>query len=143
MVVRREFVAKSFGPGRKPRIRKSAPTVRERLEAAKVKEEKIKPRRISSAAAKPLRPLKKLRLGERRVTKLVAWPLRPIGKVLAWILPKYFVNAWREVRQVQWPARKETWRLTLAVFIFAIVFGALVAGVDKGLNQIFKEVVLK
>jgi len=53
------------------------------------------------------------------------------------------VNAWREVRQVTWPSRRETWRLTGAVFIFAIVFGALVYGVDTGLDALFKKVILK
>lgn len=60
-----------------------------------------------------------------------------------WLVPRYFVNSWREVRQVTWPNRRETWRLTLAVFIFAIVFGALVAGVDKVLDLLFKKVILK
>jgi preprotein translocase subunit SecE len=31
----------------------------------------------------------------------------------------------------------------LAVFVFAIIFGALVAGVDKALDEIFKKLVLK
>jgi preprotein translocase SecE subunit len=58
-------------------------------------------------------------------------------------MPSYLKNSWREVRQVVWPNRKETWRLTLAVFVFAVVFGALVAGVDKGLDEVFKKVILK
>ena len=66
-----------------------------------------------------------------------------LKKVLSLIVPRYFVNSWREVRQVAWPARKETWRLTLAVFIFAAIFGALVSGVDKGLDEIFKKLVLR
>lgn len=69
--------------------------------------------------------------------------MRPILRPLRWLIPRYFVNSWREVRQVTWPSRRETWRLTLAVFIFAIVFGALIAGVDKGLDLLFKKVILK
>jgi preprotein translocase SecE subunit len=69
--------------------------------------------------------------------------LKPVRKLLSWLMPRYFVNAWREVRLVTWPTRKETWRLTLAVFIFAIIFGALVAGVDKVIDEIFKKVVLR
>jgi preprotein translocase subunit SecE len=68
---------------------------------------------------------------------------RPVAKVLRWLLPRYFINSWREVRQVTWPNRRETWRLTGAVFIFALVFGALVAIVDKGIDEIFKKLVLK
>jgi len=60
------------------------------------------------------------------------------------LVPRYFVNSFKEVRQVQWPARKETWRLTLACVRFLpSYFGGMVAGVDKGLDEIFKKVVLK
>lgn len=69
--------------------------------------------------------------------------LRPVLRPFHWLVPSYFVNSWREVRQVTWPNRRETWRLTLAVFIFAVVFGALIAGVDKSLDLIFKKVILK
>lgn len=128
---------------RRPRIRQSAPTVRERVEAAKVEAEAPKPQRVKGTLTRAGSPFKKLRLGERRLFKLMATPFRYIGKSLAWLVPRYFVNSWRELRQVYWPNRKETWRLTLAVFVFAVVFGALVAGVDKGLDELFKKVVLK
>lgn len=136
-------MAEAKSSGRKPRIRKSAPTVRERVEAAKAKQEEVKPRRVRRVASKAATPFKKLRLRDRKVIKIVFKPLRLIGKALSWLVPRYFINAWREVRKVVWPSRKETWRLTLAVFIFAIVFGAMVAGVDKGLDEIFKKVILK
>lgn len=66
----------------------------------------------------------------------ILWPLR-------WLIPSYFINSWREVRQVTWPNRRETWRLALAVFIFAIIFGAMIAGVDKVLDLIFKKLILQ
>jgi preprotein translocase SecE subunit len=136
-------VANSGSAGRRPRIRKSAPTVRERQEAAQAKAEELKPQRVKKLAAKASTPFKKLNLRDKKAIKLAVKPLRPVKKGLSWIVPSYFVNAWREVRQVVWPSRKETWRLTLAVFIFAIIFGALVAGVDKALDEVFKKVVLK
>jgi preprotein translocase SecE subunit len=129
--------------GRRPRVRKSAPTVRERQEAAAIQGDIKKPRRISAAAKSAARPLKKLRLSERRPVKVISRVLRPLKRILNWLIPRYFINSWREVRRVIWPSRRETWRLTLAVFVFAIIFGALVAGVDKGLDEIFKKVVLK
>jgi len=136
-------VAKKESSGRRPRIRKSAPTVRERQEAAVTKAETVKPRRFRRAAAKLVKPLQKLRLRDRKVVRAITYPFRLIGRGLYWITPKYFINSWHEVRKVVWPSRKETWRLTLAVFIFAIVFGALVAIVDKGLDELFKKLVLK
>lgn len=130
-------------PSRKgPRIRRSAPTVRERQLAAAKRDEQP-PSRIRRTSVKATSPFKKLRLSERKPVKGLARVFRPIKRLFAWLAPKYLINSWREVRQVVWPSRRETWRLTLAVFVFAIVFGALVAGVDKGLDEIFKKVVLK
>jgi len=128
---------------RKPRIRKSAPTVRERQVAVLAEAEKPKTHIVRSVASRLAKPVRQLRLRDRRVVKIVTHPFRMIGKALYIITPKYFINSWRELRLVVWPSRKETWRLTLAVFVFAIVFGALVAVVDKGLDQIFKQVILK
>ena len=69
--------------------------------------------------------------------------LSPVLKALSKLIPPYFKNSWRELRQVTWPSRSETWKLTSAVFVFAIVFGAAILVVDKGLDEIFKKVVLK
>ena len=128
--------------GKGPRVRRSAPTVRERQIAAAKKDDR-KPRRIGRISSRAVAPIKKLNLGQRRPIRLLARLFRPVAKVLSWLAPKYLINSWREVRQVIWPSRRETWRLTLAVFVFAVIFGALVAGVDKGLDEIFKKVVLK
>jgi preprotein translocase SecE subunit len=129
--------------GRGPRVRRSAPTVRERQIAAAKKDEQKKPGRFGRVSSKSAAPFKRLKLGQRRPVRFLARVFRPVRKILSWIAPRYLINSWREVRQVVWPSRRETWRLTLAVFVFAVIFGALVAGVDKGLDEIFKKVVLK
>ncbi len=130
-------------PGsRKPRIRKTAPTVRQRMEAAREKTEK-KPSKLRSVAVKLPVPKVRLHLPNNKVFSVIRRIFGFIARIAKWLVPKYFVNSWREVRQVSWPARKETWRLTAAVFVFAVVFGALVAGVDKGLDEIFKKLVIK
>ncbi len=56
--------------------------------------------------------------------------------------PSYFSNAWKELRQVTWPGRKETWKLVFAVYVFAIGLGVAVALLDFGLEKLFKEVIL-
>jgi preprotein translocase SecE subunit len=128
---------------KKTRVRK-APTLREQAELARSKAEtRKKPGRVRKLSSKAGAGLKKTRITRNPITKIIARIGRIILKVLRWVVPKYFVNSWREVRLVTWPSRKETWRLTMAVFIFAIVFGAMVAGVDKVLDIIFKKVVLK
>jgi preprotein translocase subunit SecE len=136
-------VAENTKPGRRARIRKTAPTVRERQEAALAQDKAPKKRRVRSLASKVASPVKKLRLRDRKAVKVIIYPFRLLGRILYKITPKYFVNSWRELRQVVWPSRKETWRLTLAVFVFALVFGGMVAIVDRGLDQVFKEVILK
>lgn len=100
------------------------------------------------------------------------WPLRMIGKGLGWIAHNpplkqighgiawffrlrgmrllgriigfsYIRNSWRELQDVTWPNRREGRRLTTAVIIFSIIFGALIAIVDFGLDKLFKQVFLK
>lgn len=126
-----------------PRIRKTAPTVRERVEAATAEAAAPKRGKTRAIASKLKFPFLRLHLPNNKAFNSLRGVLRPIGRALGWLVPRYFVNSWREVRQVIWPSRRETWRLTLAVFIFALVFGALVAGVDKGLDVAFKKLVLK
>lgn len=58
------------------------------------------------------------------------------------IFPGFLRNAWAEIKQVTWPSRQETIRLTFAVLIFSIIFGAFVAALDFGLDRLFKEVIL-
>jgi preprotein translocase SecE subunit len=134
-------MAQDSPKSKKPRIRKTAPTIRQRVEAAQAESIEPKASKLKTvkargrAAASPIR--------NNPVGRLLPKIFRPIGKVLSWLVPRYFINSWREVRQVTWPSRRETWRLTLAVFIFAIIFGAAVAGVDVGIDKLFKKLVLK
>jgi preprotein translocase subunit SecE len=136
-------VAEGKSTPKKPRIRKAAPTIREQAVAAQADASREKPRRVRKAGSKVAGFLSKTRITRNPLVALLAKVGRGILKVLRWLIPSYFVNAWREVRLVTWPTRRETWRLTLAVFIFAIIFGAMVSGVDKVLDLIFKKVVLK
>ena len=91
-----------------------------------------------------------------KVLRLIARPLRPVGRMLAAIerfkpihvvglvvVPRYFRNSWKELRQVTWPNRKETRQLTVAVMVFATIFGILIALTDYGLDKVFKKVILK
>ena len=136
-------MARSADEKRRPRIRKSPPTVRERQEAARAEADDSNPKPVRRILRRLASPFRRLRLGDRRIIKALAVPARFIKKILSWLVPRYFVNSWRELRLVQWPNRRETRRLTLAVFIFSLIFGAMVAGVDKGLDDLLKKVILK
>lgn len=67
-------------------------------------------------------------------------PVRFIGRILGF---RYLASSWRELRQVTWPTWRESRRLTGAVIVFSVIFGALVAAVDYGLDKLFKEILLK
>jgi len=88
------------------------------------------------------------------------WPVRILGRGLAKLgrglnkikvfhiiglilWPPYFRNSWRELRQVTWPNGKQSRQLTLAVILFATIFGLLIAVLDFGLDKLFKQVLLK
>ncbi len=77
----------------------------------------------------------------RPLTKLKRFKLfRIIGHIL---VPPYFRNSWKELKQVTWPGARESWQLTSAVIIFATIFGVMIAVVDYGLDKLFKQVLLK
>jgi preprotein translocase SecE subunit len=110
-------------------LRAKSETIREKVEKTASGAKEAKPRRLQST------------------TRKVATPFRAIGrffgKISKYIIPPYFRNSWKELRQVTWPTRRETFRLTGAVIAFSIVFGALIALVDFLLDKLFKEVLLK
>lgn len=132
-------------PDQKPKKRRLRPveTVRERAEKAASKPER--PRRIRNTAGKVSHPLRVISSIGRKEYYLPL-PQNRIGRFLnkrRHIIPRYFRNSWQELRQVTWPSRRETWKLTLAVFTFALVFGIIVALTDYGLEKFFRKVILK
>lgn len=120
----------------KRRLVKKAETVREK--AGKAVESGNQPRRLRTTTRKVFVPFhfagsQFAKLGKYKVFRI-------IGLIL---LPRYFRNSWKELRQVTWTKRRESFRLTFAVIAFAIIFGVAVAILDYGLDKIFKEVLLK
>ncbi len=121
------------------RIIRKAETVRER--ASKSSDAKPKRRVLKATAGNAARPLRALApLAKPLKTK----PVRKVGKVVGFVLwPSFFRGAWKELRQVIWPSRKETIKLTTAVIVFAIIFGILIAITDYGLDKLFRKFILK
>jgi preprotein translocase SecE subunit len=134
-------VAETAKP-KKRRIVKKAETVREKTE--------------KSALPKPDKKTGVIRLALRYIAvpfKLIGKPFAKLGRFLGRfkamrllgriLWPTYFRNSWKELRQVTWPTRRETWQLTFAVILFSIIFGVLIAIVDFGLDKAFKELIIK
>jgi preprotein translocase subunit SecE len=127
---------------KKVRRVKKVESVRQRAEKAGVEK---KPRRIVKTAGTVAKPLK----AARRIGQKEYYLPLPQNKASNFLnkrrnlFPRFFINAWRELRGVTWPSRRETFRLTVAVLMFAIVFGLLIAVVDYGLDIATKQLLLK
>ena len=100
-----------------------------------------KPRRLKSTVKAVVKPFKSV----KNVAKMEFYVFTPqekgfkgfLTKKRSWT-PNYFKSAFKEVKQVTWPSRNETWRLMISVFIFAFIFGLLITIVDFGLEKLFK-----
>lgn len=122
----------------KRRIR-STETVRDRAEKAG---SEPKARRIKQVASSASGGLKSVTRQGRKEFHVIKLPDNRVGRFMTksrTILPRFFHDAWDEVRQVTWPTRRETAKFTSAVLIFAITFGALIALTDYGLDKIFRK----
>ncbi len=135
---------KSVKPAKKRQLKK-VETVRERAERGELP----KKRRVKATAGKISKPFRTVGKFIARISKPFAFvlipfktrPARFIGRILVSVLLlRYIRGAWKEVRQVEWPTARETTRLTIAVFVFSIVFGVIVAVTDYGLDKIFRKV---
>ena len=113
---------------------KPAQTVREQAAQAQTKADK--PSRRMLKAGQERKP-SRVRGGLSKVFN--RQPFRLIGKIL---LPPFVRGAFGELKQVTWPNTRETARLTFAVIIFAVVFGAVITAVDFGLDKAFKALIL-
>jgi preprotein translocase SecE subunit len=51
---------------------------------------------------------------------------------------RYFAGSWYELRQVNWPDRKATWSLTLAMLAFTGFFAALILLLDALFKYLFQ-----
>ncbi len=51
-------------------------------------------------------------------------------------------DAWREVRKVVWPARKEAIQMTAYVFAFVVVMALFLWLTDKALEWVFYDLIL-
>ncbi len=104
-----------------------------------------KKRRLKSGASSVSKPIKKVfHRGKKEYH--IPLPDNKAGRILGKrvrIFPRYFRDSWIELKQVVWPDRKQTIKLTTAVIIFAIVFGLAVALVDFGLDKLFRILILE
>lgn len=129
--------------------KKTTQTVRERTESGSKAPKKRRVRNTAKTAWKPIalvgQGLKIIFSPFKFVLKpFKTKPMRAVGRFLAKVLLiNYFINSFRELRQVTWPNRKETINLTFAVLMFSLVFGSVVALVDYGFDKLFQKILIK
>lgn len=87
----------------------------------------------------------KLTRAERKAAKLAtkkSGEERPIKNYFILVRPfirlgRYLRDSWREIRQVRWPNRKATWKMTLAVLVYVALFMIFLTLIDMLFTFIF------
>ncbi|HEX5456730.1 MAG TPA: preprotein translocase subunit SecE [Candidatus Saccharimonadales bacterium] len=129
-------------PAKKPAKKKSTkPSMREIVNSRN-----SKPKRSFRPSGSRLGKIFRRGSEAKKRRKFARLPDNRFGRVIdktALILPRYLKGAWEEIRLTTWPNRKETIRLTFAVFIFSSVFAVFVAALDFILDKIFKHLIIK
>jgi len=138
-------------PNKKP-VPKTAPKATSlREHAAKSRDKAAQPRRLRQASAtakKPVNALVRLIKTVLRPFSFVLLPFKTrrarfVGRIISKIfLLGYFVNSWKELREVDWPDRRTTLKLMLAVIIFSTIFGIFITLVDYVLDKLFRSLLI-
>lgn len=102
----------------KTKVTKAQAKQQARLAKTKAKAAKAK---IKAKANTPEKPLKQV--------FILARPFVALGR--------YLRNSWRELRQVRWPNRKATWKMTLAVLVYCAIFIVFIMLLDALFTFIF------
>lgn len=92
-----------------------------RIKASGKKAKKVKVSNKTDAKTKKTKSLKRIN------------PIRALGS--------YIKAAFREIKLVKWPTRKETWAMTLAVLIYGLIMIAVVLLFDNIYDWLFKLVI--
>lgn len=126
-------------PSPKPAHRRTPETVRERA----TRQPAVKQPKNSKIRSKIHRPLSVLRRAAQKEFNPVKLPQNRAGKFLNKrfnLIPVFLVNAWKELRQVNWPSRKDAIKLTFAVVVFAAIFAVFVQIFGILFERLFKYI---
>ena len=85
----------------------------------------------------PQKPQKRSAKATKKSRRLPK-PLRIILKPFT-ALGGYFAASWREIRQVRWPNRKYTWKMTAAMLIYCALFIVFIVLLDLLFSLIFNN----
>ena len=92
-----------------------------------------KPKKATKAEVEADAATKPKKAGKKHKTpkfiRVITKPFRAFGR--------YLRDSWGELRQVRWPSRKATWKLTLAVIVYCGILIAIIMGLDLLFTELF------
>jgi preprotein translocase SecE subunit len=136
-------VAENTKKTKKSKTSNSKPKTTMRESAAKSRAKASKPKRVRKAAETAAKPVGAF--GRALKNEYHIFSRQGEGNFFTKsrrITPGYFRDSARELKNVTWPGRSETWRLVFAVFLFAILMGTAISVLDFGLEKLLREVIL-
>lgn len=126
--------AKDDGPKKKADKSEDAEVTRKVTVKAKNSENKKVRAKEAAAAKKAAKAEKKAEKAAAKEGKKVFFLFRPFVAI-----GRYVRNSFREVRQVRWPDRKATWKMTLSVIIYVLLIAAVIMLLDALFTFIFNQ----
>ena len=111
-----------------PKTKKVTPKPNTKSSTKTPKTTNTKVKQVTKSPLKPAKPLKK-----------ALTPLAFLGKPFV-KLGRYLKNSWREIRQVRWPNRKTTWKMTFAVLLYTAFFILLILVLDIFFSFVFNNI---
>lgn len=101
-----------------------------------------KSRPQATAAADPTKPKTQTKPAKAKTKAKTNTPEKPLKQVFILARPfvalgRYLRNSWRELRQVRWPNRAATWKMTLAVLVYCAIFIVFIMLLDALFTFIF------
>ena len=126
--------AKDDGPKKKADKSEDAEVTRKVTVKAKNSENK-KVRAKQAAAAKKAEKAERKAAKEAEAEKKKVFILfRPFVAI-----GRYVRDSFREVRQVRWPDRKSTWKMTLSVIIYVVLIAVAIMLLDALFTFVFNQ----
>lgn len=108
----------------------------------------VKAKKSTVGQVRSRQPVRLLKLAFRGLKTIIVLAGRALWTILFPVRPllrpvlHYLGGVREEFRAVTWPRRREAWKLTFAVIVFALVFVLLVQIIDYGLRFFFEKVII-
>ena len=93
-----------------------------------------------SIASPDLTP-KKDKKDKKADKKSAHQPVEAHKKAPIFAIINYFKGSWYELRQVRWPDRATTWKMTGVLLLFTAVFTTIILLLDAGFKYLFQVII--